>query len=556
MAVAVDLENRVEQLDARLRAIEDRLARIEQSDAAPLPRIEVPAAEPAKAAAFAVPDTRTDIALAGRSLIGLGGAYLLRALTESGVIPHLAGLVVGLLYAAFWIYLTHRQSSRHEVHAATASSMVAALVAYPLIWEATARFETFTIEMACFLMLATSTALLAVAWRHNFATAAWISCLGSIMCAGGLALAAQDPTVPLIAFSISGALTWHIASAKRWFVRWPALAPAWIAAVALQLMAVNRGNEPMDFAAVALLISAFAYLGAIAAKNLIAREDITWYDVAQAFGTITFVLSGAAWIAAQSHSLMLPVMMAIATVAGGAYFTALRQTPEDIVAPYYFGGLAIACTLFATAMAATPTKAGMIWIVFATVSIFAARALATSQFVVHAIVYSIAGAIATGLLGGAIGAITGMGTRPPIAIAPGVATVGIAIAAVTALLVRDTTSRTWRIGRVVLFALASLVVIAGATLIVLRIGRTDAAASSAVRSAMIAIAAVALAYVSRLPIFADASLLVYPILGIGAAKFIVDDFMSGRAATLFVSLAVYGCALLLLARMRRTTATA
>lgn len=554
MTLSVDLETRIEQLDSRLLALESRLARIEHSGAAPLPATEIPPAQPLAAAPLMIPDTRADIALAGRSLLGLGGAYLLRALTESGAIPHLAGLVLGLAYAALWIYFAFRQSWRHDAHAATASSMVAALVAYPLIWEATARFGTFTIETACFLMLALSTALLAVAWRHDFATAAWIATIGSIVCAAGLALAAQDVSVPLLAFSIFGALTWHIASAKHWFVRWPALVPAWIAAVALQLTtAVNRGRDAMDFAAVALLISAFAYLGAIAAKNLIARDDITWYDVAQAFGTIAFVLSGAAWIGALSHSLLLPIMMAIATVAAGAYFTALRQTPADIVAPHYFGALAVACTVFATVMVATPTVAGMVWIAFATICIFAARALRTSQFVAHAVVYSIAGAIATGLLGGAVGAITGMGKRPPIALAPGVATAGIAVAAITALLVRENASKTWRIGRLVLFTLAALVVIAGATLIILRVGGTDAAASAAVRSAVIAIAAVSLAFLTRLPLFSFASILVYPVLGVGAAKFVIDDFMNGRAVTLFVSLAVYGCALLVLAKMRRTT---
>jgi hypothetical protein len=50
--------------------------------------------------------------------------------------------------------------------------------------------------------------------------------------------------------------------------------------------------------------------------------------------------------------------------------------------------------------------------------------------------------------------------------------------------------------------------------------------------------------------------LVYPVLALGAAKFVIDDFIAGRAATLFVTLAVYGCALLMLARMRRMGPTA
>src|SRR5512141_2534194 len=105
-----------------------------------------------KVVAAVVPDTaparEIDIALAGKGLIGLGGAYFLRAITESQWIPKIAGLALGLLYAAFWMWLARRHAERGERHGATFAMVVAALVAYPLIWEATARFNIFNAGVA------------------------------------------------------------------------------------------------------------------------------------------------------------------------------------------------------------------------------------------------------------------------------------------------------------------------------------------------------------------------------------------------------------------------
>src|SRR5436305_1326326 len=54
-------------------------------------------------AASPAQDDRSVLSLAGSSLLIFAGAYVLRALTESGVIPKLGGVFAGVAYAAFWI---------------------------------------------------------------------------------------------------------------------------------------------------------------------------------------------------------------------------------------------------------------------------------------------------------------------------------------------------------------------------------------------------------------------------------------------------------------------
>ena len=76
----------------------------------------------------------------GRALLGLAGAYLLRALTESGTLAPEVGVAVGLLYAILWLVWAARTPPRAGVEAAI-HSLTAVLVLAPLLWEATLRFH-------------------------------------------------------------------------------------------------------------------------------------------------------------------------------------------------------------------------------------------------------------------------------------------------------------------------------------------------------------------------------------------------------------------------------
>jgi hypothetical protein len=69
------------------------------------------------------------------------------------------------------------------------------------------------------------------------------------------------------------------------------------------------------------------------------------------------------------------------------------------------------------------------------------------------------------------------------------------------------------------------------------------------RTAALAACAVALAAVSRRGPLREAAVLVYPALFLGAVKLVVEDVPSGRPATLFASLTLYGSALILAPRL-------
>jgi hypothetical protein len=71
------------------------------------------------------------------------------------------------------------------------------------------------------------------------------------------------------------------------------------------------------------------------------------------------------------------------------------------------------------------------------------------------------------------------------------------------------------------------------------------------RTAVIAILAVALAFAGRSASVRDLSWLVYPLLILGGAKLLWEDFQYGQPVALFLGLALYGGALIVTPRLIR-----
>ena len=100
---------------------------------------ESPAA--AAAAARGWRDPIALLSLLGRLFIVLGGAYLLRAMTDAGAIPPAAGVALGLAYGLVWLVLADRAGGRGQRPAAVFHGIGAAMVAFPVVLEATTRFK-------------------------------------------------------------------------------------------------------------------------------------------------------------------------------------------------------------------------------------------------------------------------------------------------------------------------------------------------------------------------------------------------------------------------------
>src|ERR1019366_10782481 len=103
---------------------------------------------------------------AGRALLGLAGAYLLRALTESAVLSSGAGVAAGILYAVLWLVWAARTPAERRLETAL-HSVTSVLVLSPLLWEATLRFHVVSTWMAADILLSFTLFGLAISWREN-----------------------------------------------------------------------------------------------------------------------------------------------------------------------------------------------------------------------------------------------------------------------------------------------------------------------------------------------------------------------------------------------------
>ena len=543
------MADRLEALEARVRTLEERLAKLERRAraAAPEPVIETAREETRAPQSTA---SEVDIALAGKALIGMGGAYFLRAITENQIVPKAAGIALGLAYAALWIYIAWRSAEKSRRHATVFAMIVSALVAYPLIWEATARFNGFNAITATLAAIVVSVALLWIAFKYGVNAGVWIASFGLIACEAGVALATERVSIPLIGLTLTGAVIWELCRRREWdFAPWPLAFVSGIAGMPLLLLVTqHHGQDSEGLAVFALLLLAVAYL-------TVTHIHIDIAGVAQSAFVVAIGFGGAIRIAADKPFLEVGVLITIITVGVIAYYRGFAQRGR--LAAYYLSFLGIIAVLMATGAVTTPVVAGILWSAFAVITILIAQMVKASELTVHTMLYSLAAAAAGGLLSGSLMTIAGVGAKVPLTYPRMMTATLLITATVLAFLATENESRRHvRISRMVLLSISLLITIAGVALIAVSLTSSDPGVAAAIRSVVIAIAAVALAFASRTRTFADASYLVYPLLGIGAAKFVVDDFLAGRASTLFVTLAVYGFALLVLAKMRgRTTST-
>ena len=94
----------IADLEARIVAIERRLAALEGEKAETERKAEVRSTTPRGDGVAAAASTHI-----GRVLLIFGGAYLLRAITEYGFVPTALGLLLGASYAVFWLAMAWRR---------------------------------------------------------------------------------------------------------------------------------------------------------------------------------------------------------------------------------------------------------------------------------------------------------------------------------------------------------------------------------------------------------------------------------------------------------------
>ena len=155
------LEQRVEALEQRLASIEQRFETLERPLPHPSPEL---VATPALAAPAAPPRAQSGslFPVLGRALLGIAGAYVLRAVAESNSMPKLAIACAGIVYAFVWLVGAARQQ-RAPLPSSSIYACTSALILAPMLWELTRRFKVFPAPVVAGVVCVYALAALALA---------------------------------------------------------------------------------------------------------------------------------------------------------------------------------------------------------------------------------------------------------------------------------------------------------------------------------------------------------------------------------------------------------
>lgn len=187
-----------------LREIEERLDALEQR----VRRLEHPE-EPASAMAIALEADTTSgmqasvslegtagwFPVLGRALLGIAGAYVLRAVVESGLLAPRPVAVLALAYTFGWVVWAVRMEGRSRAEG-SAYAATSVLILGPMLWELVLRFHAFGARASAVVLCGYVVAAGAIAWRRASSIVPDVVFTGAAAIALGLAIA----THALLAF--------------------------------------------------------------------------------------------------------------------------------------------------------------------------------------------------------------------------------------------------------------------------------------------------------------------------------------------------------------------
>ena len=566
-----ELEARVASLSEAVHGLSARVAVLE----APAVAVSRPSemSGPASAEAVvaeAMDTTEAILPLVGRTFLVLGGGFLFRALTESGTLAGGAGVGLGLLYALLFGILADRAEGAAHRWSATFHGLSSAMIALPLLWEATVRLAILSPRLAPFLLAGVTAFLLAVAFRREVQALAWAVAFGSIATAFGLLVATHAvATLSLVLIALGVGVLW-MTYGRRWhLLRWPfALAADTAVALMVQVAAhpggLPEGYEDLSIPGVLTIALALpvVYLGSFALRTLARQRSVNPFEIVQTVLALLAGFGGAVRVAGAAGFGSTTLGLAALLLALACYvvaFAFVERREEFRVNFLFYSTLALLLTLSVSPLVAGGTWLVLFWSALAVAAALLASRVDRLSLEAHASAYALAAAAISGFLGAALRAFVSPTLTPAPSGAAGIVVLASSVAAfvvISALSARSGGARTWRemfpagvLGLLSVLGVGAWTVHALSGLV---LGGGNAPARlAAIRTGVLAVAAVALAFSRRYKVLDGLSWLAYPVLVAGGFKLLFEDFRAGGAAALVISFGFYGAALILVPRLQR-----
>lgn len=389
--------------------LERRVARLEKLAGlteAPMPA----AAPPAEMVELPLMNPTAMLPVLGGALLGLAGAYLLRALTESAAIPPAWGVAAGILYAIFWLFRAARTAASRRLETAI-HSLTAVLVLCPLLWEAALRFRAISTWAAAALLVTFVVCGLAVSWRKNLLVVATIVILAGLGTAGGLLIASRD-VVPFTVVFLAIAAAVEISSClEHWLSeRWLAALAADLAVLLATWLVTREHGLPEGYTAISygwllgVQVALLAiYLASTIVRTLLRGLTFTWFETAQCAAAFLIGVGGGLRLSGVAPTIVAAFALACAVACYLVSFVVLDRAAGHARNFYTYSTFAILLVLASIRILLPGVAASVAWSVLALACIWAGTHFGRLTLQVHGGLYLVLALAASGALGRAAG---------------------------------------------------------------------------------------------------------------------------------------------------------
>ena len=495
------------------------------------------------------------LSILGRALLGIAGAYLLRALAESDVLPKIAIAAVAIVYALAWLVWATRAKSG-ELMASTIYSCTSAVILVPMLWELTLRFhvlsEAVIAGVIAFFVIAGSV----MSRRRNVVSVAWIANLVGAVLSLALSVATRQ-MIPFIGVLLLMTLIHEYdqlrgrAMGARIVASLAADLAIWASIFIYAGQQSTRTSYPqlssgmlIGPAVILFLISGAGVLYSCA----FAGKQISVFEIVQVTTAFLLASCAAIWFGPRVNIAVIGVLCLI--LSGAGYWLVLRRLKENqrnlLVFATWSGALMVAGSAMALPAKVMPPWLGC-WAVAAA---WAGAKPARLQLQAHALVFLLVAAAGSGMLVWMAGQLAG---PEPETAAP-LVYFAMACAVVCYALTARAIEPGWRSGATVAafaaLTLGAMIAIAvqGLTALLALEAVPEAHHLAFIRTLAVCLAAVSLAFSGAHWGRAELTKIGYAVLVLLVLKLAVEDLRHGRLTFIAASIFLFAITLIAVPR--------
>jgi hypothetical protein len=483
------------------------------------------------------------------------------------------GIATGLVYAMLWLVWAARTPAGRRLETAL-HGLTSVLVLSPLLFEATTRLHAISTWAAGALLLAFTLFGLAVSWRKDLLIVATFATLAGLGTSAVLLLATRD-VLPFTFVILAIALAMEVSAClNHWLSgRWIAATAADLAVLLATWLVTLEHGVPEGYAAIphaALLVAQVAlldiYLASTIVRTLLRGFTFTWFETAQC--ALAFLISvGGGLQLTSADARVAPALALLALVCASACylvsFLMLDRGGEHGRNFHTYSTFGILLAVAGSRILLSGAAAAVAWSVLAVAAIWAGGIFLRLTLKVHGCIFLLLALTASSALEQAAGLLLGSRAWPggaPWAIWSGALTASLCYAIGTrqgAAVTPSWSSRALRI----LVAGTAVCLVAGIAAGLLTSGyhaifgaEATHAYCATLRTFVLSSAALLLVWAGGRWDRPEFSRLVYPVMALGAYRMVGVDLQQDRTAALFLSLLLYGGALILLPKLMRVRA--